>query len=83
MSTIYFQSYPDDYHEELCHICDDIGELILCDTCSFAYHLQCINLKEIPPGTWFCPKCEVDIFNLFTLSCMHIFNLNVKTFDKA
>jgi len=49
----------DDVHDEICHICNTRGELLLlCDTCPFVYHLLCLNIHEVPTGTWFCPRCK-------------------------
>ncbi len=44
---------------EWCEVCDDGGELICCDYCIAAYHLDCLNppLSEIPTGKWSCPDC--------------------------
>lgn len=45
---------------DTCEKCDDGGDLICCDGCISAYHLDCVEppLKEIPSGQWFCPECE-------------------------
>ena len=32
-------------HEEWCAVCDDGGDMILCDTCPKIYHLEC----HVPP----------------------------------
>jgi PHD-finger len=44
---------------EWCSICDDGGDLILCDRCGRWYHSECIGLpkKNIPKGEWFCVDC--------------------------
>jgi hypothetical protein len=46
---------PTDY----CTVCDDGGELIVCDFCDNAYHLTCLKppMETVPDGTWSCPKC--------------------------
>lgn len=46
---------------EYCAVCEDGGDLIVCDGCSAPYHLKCLNppLKEVPTGDWFCPKCQL------------------------
>ena len=45
---------------EWCSVCDDGGDLILCDRCGRWYHSECIGLKKnfIPEGEWFCADCE-------------------------
>jgi PHD-finger len=49
-------------YSEYCVVCEDGGDLIVCDGCSGPYHLECVSppLKEedVPDGDWFCPKCE-------------------------
>jgi chromodomain-helicase-DNA-binding protein 4 len=41
-------------------VCQQGGEIILCDTCPRAYHLVCLEpeLEEAPEGKWSCPHCE-------------------------
>lgn len=48
-------------HADYCHTCRDGGELLCCDKCPKAYHLQCLYppLKKIPEGVWHCPRCMV------------------------
>ncbi len=43
-------------------MCQQGGEIILCDTCPRAYHLCCLDpeLEEAPEGKWSCPHCEVN-----------------------
>ncbi|XP_048333889.2 uncharacterized protein LOC107406307 isoform X2 [Ziziphus jujuba] len=41
----------------ICSICHYGGELILCDQCPSSYHKNCLGLKEIPDGDWFCRSC--------------------------
>merc|ERR1712107_31914 len=47
-------------HQEYCDVCQQGGEIILCDTCPKAYHLVCLTpeLEEAPEGKWSCPHCE-------------------------
>jgi len=47
-------------HQEFCEVCQQGGEIILCDTCPKAYHLCCLDpeLEEAPEGKWSCPHCE-------------------------
>jgi hypothetical protein len=43
-----------------CEVCHNGGDLLCCDGCVNAYHLECVQppLKEIPEGQWFCPDCQ-------------------------
>lgn len=47
-------------HQDYCEVCQQGGEIILCDTCPRAYHLVCLEpeLEEAPEGKWSCPHCE-------------------------
>merc|ERR1711997_1008941 len=49
-------------NQEYCEVCQQGGELILCDTCPKAYHLVCLDpeLDEPPEGKWSCPQCETN-----------------------
>ncbi|XP_073798881.1 PHD finger protein 21A isoform X10 [Danio rerio] len=52
-----------DIHEDFCTVCRRSGQLLMCDTCSRVYHLDCLDppLKNIPKGMWICPKCQDQI----------------------
>ena len=58
LCVVYWQ---DDNHDEVCTICKESGELLLCDTCNLVYHMSCLDppLTAVPPGMWLCPKCKV------------------------
>ncbi|ODM89703.1 Chromodomain-helicase-DNA-binding protein Mi-2 [Orchesella cincta] len=49
-------------HQDYCEVCQQGGEIILCDTCPRAYHLVCLEpeLEEAPEGKWSCPHCETE-----------------------
>ena len=44
---------------DVCAICDDGGELVICDECEGEYHLKCMRppLKSVPEGRWECDEC--------------------------
>ena len=60
---VSFTLIKDDNHDEVCEICRESGELLLCDTCNLVYHMSCLDppLTAVPPGMWLCPKCKVCI----------------------
>uniref|UniRef100_A0A8C4S914 Autoimmune regulator n=1 Tax=Erpetoichthys calabaricus TaxID=27687 RepID=A0A8C4S914_ERPCA len=47
-------------NDDECAVCKDGGELICCDGCPKAFHLNCLipPLTEIPSGTWRCQSCK-------------------------
>ncbi|XP_043766454.1 PHD finger protein 21A isoform X7 [Cervus elaphus] len=49
-----------DVHEDFCSVCRKSGQLLMCDTCSRVYHLDCLDppLRTIPKGMWICPRCQ-------------------------
>ncbi|CAF3265430.1 unnamed protein product [Rotaria sp. Silwood2] len=46
-------------HQDYGEVCQQGGEIILCDTCPKAYHLVCLDpeLEQAPEGDWSCPEC--------------------------
>ncbi|KAG6682488.1 hypothetical protein I3842_13G144300 [Carya illinoinensis] len=48
-------------NDDLCSICQDGGDLLCCDGCPRAFHIECVPLPRIPSGTWYCRYCQ----NLF------------------
>ncbi|XP_051895306.1 chromodomain-helicase-DNA-binding protein 5 isoform X3 [Pristis pectinata] len=47
-------------HQDYCEVCQQGGEIILCDTCPRAYHLVCLDpeMEKAPEGKWSCLHCE-------------------------
>ena len=54
----YLQNKKRWEQSDYCEICDDGGDLLCCDGCSKAYHMDCIRLPELPEGDWYCPECQ-------------------------
>ncbi|KAL9228089.1 hypothetical protein vseg_003703 [Gypsophila vaccaria] len=46
------------FNDDLCSICADGGNLLLCDGCPRAFHTECASLSGIPRGKWYCKYCE-------------------------
>lgn len=44
---------------DVCAICGDGGNLIICDGCEGEYHLNCLHppLRVVPAGHWLCDEC--------------------------
>uniref|UniRef100_A0A672HFW7 Uncharacterized protein n=1 Tax=Salarias fasciatus TaxID=181472 RepID=A0A672HFW7_SALFA len=56
------EGYGDGYetdHQDYCEVCQQGGEIILCDTCPRAYHMVCLDpdMEKAPEGKWSCPHC--------------------------
>ena len=60
-------------HQDYCEVCQQGGEIILCDTCPRAYHLVCLEpeLEEAPEGKWSCPRCVSLLLRNFCTLNMH------------
>ncbi|KAH0628551.1 hypothetical protein JD844_009885 [Phrynosoma platyrhinos] len=58
-STATVDGYETD-HQDYCEVCQQGGEIILCDTCPRAYHMVCLDpdMEKAPEGKWSCPHCE-------------------------
>lgn len=56
----------EDLDDEECVICEEIGELLLCEGsskvagCDRGFHLQCIHREAIPKGDWLCQECSIN-----------------------
>lgn len=50
----------DDEHQDFCRSCKDGGELLCCDSCTFAYHIFCLDppMNDFPETSWTCPRCS-------------------------
>ncbi|XP_074349536.1 uncharacterized protein LOC141689220 isoform X1 [Apium graveolens] len=45
-------------NDDLCIICADGGDLLLCDGCPRSFHQECASLKTVPRGKWYCKFCQ-------------------------
>ena len=50
---------------EVCSKGDNDDTIVLCDgkdkeglTCNRGFHLQCLKMKTVPKGKWFCNECK-------------------------
>uniref|UniRef100_A0AAY4BSC0 PHD finger protein 12 n=1 Tax=Denticeps clupeoides TaxID=299321 RepID=A0AAY4BSC0_9TELE len=50
-------------NHDTCDSCREGGDLLCCDHCPAAFHLQCCNpplsREMLPPGDWMCHRCMV------------------------
>ena len=33
---------------------------MICNKCQYNFHLNCVKLKEVPDGDWYCSDCKND-----------------------
>jgi hypothetical protein len=56
-------SSDEEEHHDVCCICNDGGELMICDGgeelkgCGKSFHIACVGREEIPNGDWVCSGC--------------------------
>ncbi|KAL2937478.1 Increased DNA methylation 1, partial [Bienertia sinuspersici] len=53
--------FSTDENDDLCSVCHGLGNLLCCDGCPRAFHIECISLTSIPQNKWYCNYCE-DMF---------------------
>jgi PHD-finger len=53
------QMMESDRDLDACAICDDGGNLLICDGCEGEYHMECLRpaLAKVPEGRWECDEC--------------------------
>lgn len=44
--------------DDMCAVCGDGGDLILCNGCPRAFHAACLGLHSVPESGWHCLNCE-------------------------
>ncbi|XP_047090243.1 uncharacterized protein LOC124702169 isoform X2 [Lolium rigidum] len=55
------KNYSDLESDSICSICNDGGDILLCDGCPSAFHHACVGLEATPKGSWYCPSCRCSI----------------------
>ncbi|KAK8512263.1 hypothetical protein V6N13_097077 [Hibiscus sabdariffa] len=43
--------------DDICAICGNAGDLLLCHECRLAFHPACLNIEHLPEGDWRCGNC--------------------------
>ncbi|XP_075483576.1 increased DNA methylation 1-like [Primulina tabacum] len=56
-NMIETESTAGDVYDDACMICADGGDLMCCEQCNSTYHQACMDMEEVPAGSWYCPYC--------------------------
>ncbi|GMI71331.1 hypothetical protein HRI_000802400 [Hibiscus trionum] len=43
--------------DDICAICGNAADLLLCHECRLAFHPACLNIEHLPEGDWRCIYC--------------------------
>ena len=57
----YFPVDESDGHYIYCIVCGRSGDLVCCEGCPTVVHADCIGLRRIPDGDWYCKKCTSSV----------------------
>jgi len=59
-SSRSYQGMKTAWKDSYCSVCQDGGDLIICDGCNSNFHMECVNppLTAVPEGNWFCHSCQ-------------------------
>ncbi|KAK7393299.1 hypothetical protein VNO78_21851 [Psophocarpus tetragonolobus] len=49
--------------DDMCAVCGDGGDLILCNGCPRAFHAACLGLQCVPDSGWQCLNCRDNVGN--------------------
>ncbi|TKY52827.1 Increased DNA methylation 1 [Spatholobus suberectus] len=49
--------------DDMCAVCGDGGDLILCNGCPRAFHAACLGLQCVPDSGWQCLNCRDNAVN--------------------
>ncbi|GAA0171408.1 hypothetical protein LIER_25446 [Lithospermum erythrorhizon] len=52
------QNIASTHSDDMCTVCGDRGELILCQGCPRAFHLACLGFHSLPANDWRCQNCK-------------------------
>ncbi|KAI3793681.1 hypothetical protein L1987_36301 [Smallanthus sonchifolius] len=52
------QSIATSKSDDMCAVCGDRGELVICDGCPRAFHAGCLGPEGVSSKDWHCPYCR-------------------------
>jgi len=72
-----------DYHDDVCYTCEIGGDLICCDTCHLAFHLDCcepkIEMSDLTNGTPYSCKFCMYVLTFVAFLFFSLFHIRTRT----
>ncbi|KAE9619433.1 putative histone acetyltransferase chromatin regulator PHD family [Lupinus albus] len=69
--------------DDMCAICGDGGDLILCNGCPRAFHAACLGFDSAPESSWHCLNCRDNVGNGRESSMARPIMIRLTQVDKA
>ncbi|XP_019428220.1 PREDICTED: uncharacterized protein LOC109336216 isoform X2 [Lupinus angustifolius] len=69
--------------DDMCAICGDGGDLILCNGCPRAFHAACLGFDCAPESSWHCLNCRDNVGNGRESSMARPIMIRLTQVDKA
>lgn len=64
-------------HYDFCGRCFEEGKLICCETCSSAYHFECLGYDKFPRGKFKCYFCKVVKLGIADSHCVTQYHIDL------
>lgn len=64
-------------HYDFCGRCFEEGKLICCETCSAAYHFECLGYDKFPRGKFKCYFCKVVKLGIANSHCVTQYHIDL------
>lgn len=69
--------------DDMCAVCGDGGDLILCNGCPRAFHAVCLGLQCVPESGWQCLNCRDNASNVRESSIVRPIMIRLTRVDKT
>ena len=71
------------HSDDMCAVCGDGGDLVLCNQCPRAFHAACLGFECVPETSWRCLNCRNSAGNGRESSMMTSSMIRLTRVDKA